>query len=186
MEDTKIIDLFLARNEDALLHTANKYGSRLRNLANQIVRDFQEAEECENDTYMEAWNSIPPHEPRQYFFAFLARITRHIALDVCRKRNRLKRSTALTELTDEIEQCIPSPNDTECKIEAIVLGEIISNFLRKQKPERRNIFLHRYWYMDSVTEIANRFGISESKVKTTLFRCRNELREYLIKEGYSL
>ena len=91
LEDNRIVELYLIRDETAISQTAEKYGSRLRNLAYGIVEDPHTAEECENDTYMEAWESIPPHEPKNYFFAFLARITRHIALDFCKQRSRLKR-----------------------------------------------------------------------------------------------
>ena len=120
MNDNKIIDLYLCRDETAVKHTARKYGDHLRALAYGIVKDHQTAEECENDTYLKAWNSIPPHEPREYLYAFLARITRHISLDCCRKRSRLKRSAYISELSAEMEQCIPAPDDMECRIDDIV------------------------------------------------------------------
>lgn len=186
LEDEKIVELFLNREEAALSNTADKYGARLRRLAYGIVKDMSTAEECENDTYMEAWKLIPPNEPRTYLFAFLCRIARHISLNCCRNRNRLKRSTFLVELTEEMEQCIPSPSDTACQVEAILLGEAISKFLRNLPETKRNVFLRRYWYMDSISEIAKRFAIGESKVKTMLFRIRNDLRIYLEKEGYIL
>ena len=138
MDDSRIVELYLSRDETAVAHTAEKFGSRLRALSYGIVRDHQTAEECENDTYLEAWNSIPPHEPRSYLYSFLLRITRHLSLNCCRNRSRLKRRAFLCELNTELEQCIPAPDD------------------------------------------------SESKVKTTLFRCRRDLRSYLEKEGYVL
>lgn len=186
LNDKEIVELFLNRDETALKYTKEKFGSRLKSLANNILQDPDTAEECENDTYFEAWNRIPPHEPRDYLFAFLARLIRHISLDVCRLRSRKKRNTFLTELTEEIEQCIPDPKDTETEIDGILLGEAISKFLRTLSKERRNVFLRRYFYFDSITSICNRFSLSESKVKTMLFRCRKELREYLMKEGYKL
>ncbi len=186
LNDKEIVELFLNRDETALKYTKEKFGSRLKSLANNILQDPDTAEECENDTYFEAWNRIPPHEPRDYLFAFLARLIRHISLDVCRLRSRKKRNTFLTELTEEIEQCIPDPKDTETEIDGILLGEAISKFLRTLSKERRNVFLRRYFYFDSITSICNRFSLSQSKVKTMLFRCRKELREYLIKEGYKL
>lgn len=106
LDDNRIVDLYLSRDEAAISQTSEKYGSRLRNVAYGIVEDLHTAEECENDTYMEAWNSIPPHEPKSYLFAFLARITRHIALDFCKERSRLKRSAFISELSAEMEQCI--------------------------------------------------------------------------------
>jgi len=186
LDDSKIVELFLARDETAIKKISEKYGARLRYLAYEIVKDRQTAEECENDVYLEAWNSIPPHEPRNYLYAFLARITRHIALNFCRDRNRLRRSALICELSEEIEQCIPSPNDAECRADDIALGEAINNFLKKMDEEKRNIFVRRYWYLDSITDISKRFGLSESKIKTTLFRCRNLLRKYLEKDGYTL
>lgn len=186
MDDNKIVELYLLRDERAIEKTAVKYGRRLRSLAFGILRDTESAEECENDTYMEAWNSIPPHEPRSYLYPFLARITRHISLNRCRDSARLKRSAYICELSAEMEQCIPSPDDLECRMDEMALRDAINAFLEKLTVEKRNIFLRRYFFLDSTADIAKRFGISESKVKTTLFRCRNKLREYLIKEGYTL
>ena len=103
MEDPKIVELYFARDEAALRHTAEKYGKRLRALSYGIVRDLQTAEECENDTYVAAWNSIPPHSPAEHLYAFLAKITRHISLNRCRDRSRLKRSAMLCELSQEME-----------------------------------------------------------------------------------
>ena len=186
MDDQSIVELYLQRDERAIRETAEKYGNRLRGLACGIVEDAQTAEECENDTYLEAWNSIPPHEPRDYLYAFLARITRHIALNCCRDRSRLKRSAYICELSTELEQCLPAPDDTACRVEEAVLGEALNCFLSTLSAEKRSIFLRRYWYMDSIADIAQRFSLSQSKVKTTLFRCRNLLREHLEKEGYHL
>lgn len=186
LDDNKIVELYLSRDETAIKQTFENYGTRIRSLANNIVKDLQTAEECENDTYLEAWRTIPPHEPRTYLFAFLARITRHISLNICRDRNRLKRSAFICELSTEMEQCIPSPDDTECRIDDIILKDAINNFLATLDEEKRNIFLRRYWFLDSIADISKRYAISESKVKTTLFRCRNQLRKYLEKEGYTL
>lgn len=186
MNDDRIIELYLMRDEEAIKLTAEKYGSRLRSLAYGIVNNRQTAEECENDTYLKAWNAIPPHEPRGYLYAFLARITRHVSLNCCRARDQLKRSAFICELSAEMEQCIPSPDDSECLMDDAALRNAINGFLGKLKEEKRNIFVRRYWYLDSVADISKRFDLSESKVKTTLFRCRRELRDYLEKEGYTL
>ena len=186
MDDGKIVDLYLERDETAISLTAEKYSSKLRRIAYNITESLQAAEECENDTYLKAWNSIPPHEPRDYLFAFLARITRHIALDFCKERSRLKRSAFICELSEELEQCISSPDDTQCCVETTVLSDVINGFLATLSEEKRNIFVRRYWYMDSVPAIARLYGISQSKVKSILFRTRNQLREHLIKEGYEL
>jgi len=186
LDDNKIVELFLLRDETAIKQTAEKYGKRLRSLSYGIVNDPQTAEECENDTYLKAWNSIPPNEPRSYLYAFLARITRHISLNYCRDRSRLKRSAFICELSAEMEQCIPHPNDNECPIDDIALGEAINKFLSALDEQKRNIFIRRYWYLDSIAAISKRFDLSESKIKITLFRCRNKLREHLEKEGYSI
>ncbi len=184
MDDSSIIDLYLVRDQTALTCTVAKYGTRLRSLAENILDDYQSAQECENDTYWQAWRSIPPHEPRTYFFSFLAKITRHLALDCCRRRNRLKRSAQLESLTVEMEECIPSGHDTAQMVDGILLGETITRYLRKLPEEQRNVFLRRYWYLESIEDVAKRFGFSTSKVKSMLFRSRNGLRAYLEKEGY--
>lgn len=186
MEDEKIVELYFERNEDAIKITSEKFGSRLFSIAFGITEDFETSEECENDTYLEAWNRIPPHEPKNYFYAFLARITRHISINRCRERERLKRKAFLCELSAEMEECIPAPDDTDCRIDDMVFAEIINGFLRNLGEEKRNIFIRRYWYLDSVSDISKRFSISESKVKTTLFRLRKSLREYLEKEGFEI
>ena len=186
MDDNRIVELYLKRDEMAIKQTTEKYGSRLRSLAYGIVKDLQSAEECENDTYMKAWNSIPPHEPTSYLYVFLARITRHISLNCCRDRSRLKRSAFICELSAEMDQCIPSPDDSQCRIDDMALSDAINGFLSRLDEEKRNIFVRRYWYLDSVASISKRFALSESKVKTTLFRCRAKLRQHLEKEGYTL
>lgn len=186
MDDSRIVDLYLDRDETAIGLTAEKYGGRLRALALGIVADRQTAEECENDTYLEAWRAIPPHEPRGYLYPFLARITRHLSLNRCRERGRLKRAAFISELSAELEQCIPAPDDTACRLDELALREAINGFLGTLDEEKRAVFLRRYWYLDSVGAISKRFALSQSKVKTMLFRSRNQLRAYLEKEGYIL
>ena len=186
MEDEKIVELYFERNESAIERTSEKYGKRLRAVSNGIVKDIETAEECENDTYLEAWNIIPPNEPKTYFYAFLARIIRNISLNCCRKKNALKRNAFVCELSAEMEECIPSPDDMDCRIDDMVFAEIINKFLSELDAEKRKIFVRRYWYMDSVTEISEKLLLSESKVKTSLFRTRKKLREFLEKEGYAL
>ena len=184
MEDAQIVELYLSRDEAAIKATAEKYGTRLRYLANNLLDDLHLAEECENDTYLAAWNSIPPHTPFDYLFAYLARITRHIALDVCRAHSRVKRNAVLVELTKEMNECLAAPDDVENQMDTRALGAAISAFLYRIPQQQRDIFLRRYWYFDSVSTIAKRFVVSESKVKTTLFHIRTQLREHLEKEGF--
>jgi len=185
VEDTEIVDLYLARDETAIGETALRYGARLRRLAARILEDENAAEECENDTYMQAWGLIPPHEPRTYLFAFLGRITRHLAIDECRKRSSRKRRAPFCELTREMGECIPSDERAEERLEAGELRRILDEFLAGIPEAQRNVFVRRYWYFDPVREIAARYGFTQSKVKTMLFRLRLSLRERLEKEGYS-
>ena len=186
MEDSKIVELFLRRDENAIRYTREKYGRRLRDLSYGVVRDAQAAEGCENDTYLAAWNAIPPHAPCDYLYAFLARIARRISLNCCRDRKRLKRSAHICQLSAELAQCIPAPDDVERRIDEKLLLDAINGFLAGLDAERRNIFIRRYWYLDSIADIARRYYLSESKVKTTLFRCRRQLRARLEKEGYTV
>ena len=181
-----MLELFIKRDEAAIKEVSIKYGSKLNNIAQNILGNISDAQECENDTYMEAWDTIPPHEPRSYLYAFLARIIRHLFLNCCRDRSRLKRSAFICELSAEMEQCIPAPDDVQCRIEDKVFADAINEFLSRLDEEKRNIFVRRYWYLDSIASISERFALSQSKIKTTLFRCRNELRKYLEKEGYSI
>ena len=184
MTDSEIVELYLARDEAALAHTSARYGAQLRGLAYGILDDMPSAEECENDTYLAAWNSIPPHEPRTWLFAYLARITRHLSLDRCRAGGRDKRSAHLEELTAELANCIPARESTEAQMDAKELAAAISAFLHTLPEEKRDVFLRRYWYFDSVAALAKRMGWSESRVKTTLHRLRNALRDHLQKEGW--
>lgn len=184
MDDSAIVEEYLKRNEEAIRWTADKYGSRLRALALGITEDSQTAEECENDTYLQTWNSIPPHDPRDYLYAYLARITRHLALNCCRNRDRLKRSAHVCQLSIELEQCIGGPDNAAQHMDELALRTAINTFLSTLPEQKRNIFLRRYWYLDSVAAIAIRYSLSESKVKTILFRCRHQLRQHLKKEGF--
>lgn len=186
MEDDKIILLYQNRDENAIKQTAKKYGSRLRAISFRITGDREISKECENDTYWETWNRIPPSNPKDYFYAFLARITRFLSIDRCRERASLKRDGHIVELTDELEMCIPSVNNVAEDVEARLLGEAISRFLYTLSDEKQVMFMRRYFYLDAVSEIAKRLSISDSNVKTSLFRIRNDLRTYLIKEGYTL
>lgn len=187
MLDDKIIDMFLARDEKAISCCKESYGKSLIRIADNILGDVEASLEVENDVYLQAWNSIPPNEPRTYLFAFLARITRHLALDVCKGKQAQRRRGRVVELSAELEQCIPDENGAIDKIlEQEELNKKISCFLRTLPKEQRQIFVRRYWYMDSISQLAILFGCKESKIKSTLFRCRNKLQDYLGKEGYQV
>lgn len=181
MEDSKIIELFFARNEDAIRHTDDTYGRKLFMLADNIVKDHQDAEESVSDTYLKAWNTIPPQKPR-HFFAYLAKICRNFALGRLDWKNAAKRKAEVVSLTDEMELCIPDDSRT-AQMEGRELGRILDAFLRTLSPENRMVFMRRYWYVDTVAEIALRYGISESAVQMRLNRTRAKLCTYLEKEG---
>ena len=187
MDDSKIVDLYFSRDEAAIAETKRKYGTKLRAAANRILNDTQSAEECENDTYMRAWNLIPPNEPRTYLFAFLGKITRHLAIDICRKRDSEKRSAIFCELTEEISECMPSAGiSVEETVECSELAEAINSFLDCFSSEQQNVFVRRYWFFDTVPEISRRYGFTQSKVKMILSRMRAELRDYLERKGFTV
>ena len=184
MDDSRLVDLFLARDESAISGTAEKYGQKLLRLAKRLLGSTDDAEECINDAYLRAWDSIPPNEPRQYLFPFLARIARQNALNRVRSSAAAKRSALVVELTAEMEECLPSSLDASSGAEKRELMGLINAFLARLPEEKRIIFLKRYWYFEPVTSIAVTLGISQSKVKTTLFRTREKLKAYLEEEGY--
>ena len=183
MEDRQIVELYFKRDENAIKHTQRKFGKRIVNISKHITGSELTAEEVENDTYLRAWESIPPTDPTSYLFAFLARIARNISISICRERSTLKRGAVLVELSDEMAECLPASCNVEEETEANMVLELINKFLFSKSEDKRNIFMRRYWYFDSVSDIAARFGQSESNVKTTLYRLRNELREYLTEQG---
>lgn len=183
MNDSQIVDLYIERDERAIAYSQEAYGKSLRTLGTRVCGDEATAEECENDTYLKAWNSIPPHEPRNYLFAFLAKIMRFTTLDRCKRHRSQKRNAEFVELSEEMESCIPAANDTAAEVEAQYLSRVVSDFLWGLSEEKRNIYVRRYWYMDSIADIAERYGVSEGKVKTILFRVRGDLRRHLQREG---
>lgn len=181
MEDAQIIELYWARNEDAIKETDLAYGSRLHILADKIVCSHEDAEESVSDTYMKAWNTIPPQRPN-YFFAYLAKICRFCAYGILDWRNAAKRNADVVTLSEEMQQCIPDPTH-ERRIEGAEIGEALNRFLDSISQESRLIFMRRYWYTDSIHEIAARYNMTESKVKTQLHRTRIKLYSFLQKEG---
>lgn len=181
MEDAKILDLYFARDEDAIRETDTVYGKRLHTLAKNILQNREDAEESVNDTYAEVWKSIPPRRPK-YFFAFLASICRHLSLNRVDWKQAAKRRAQVVPLTEEMENCIPDAAH-ERQMEAKELGKLLDLFLESLPKDSRLIFLRRYWYVDSVPEIAARYGMTESKVKMQLSRTKEKLRLFLEQEG---
>ena len=186
MEDTEIVDLYLKRDEHAIKETSVKYGVKLRSLSFRLSGSKDISEECENDTYMKAWETIPPQEPRDYLFPYLGRIIRNLTIDYFRKENAMKRSHTYVELSDELSECLSGNTDVESDITTEELTEIINDFLGSLSNEQRNIFMRRYYFFDRVSDIAREFSISESKAKTMLFRIREKLKDTLLKEGYTV
>ena len=181
MEDAKIIALFFERNEQAVKETDTAYGRKLYVLSNNILNNREDAEESVSDTYMETWKTIPPKRPK-YFYAFLASICRNLSLNRLDWKMAAKRNAEVVELTQEMESCIPDRRQ-DAEPDRRELRQALERFLESLSKESRLIFLRRYLYVDTVAEIAARYGISESKVKTQLHRTRNKLRNFLAKEG---
>lgn len=182
MEDSQIIELYWQRSEAAITETSQKYGRLCRRIAMNIVGNFSDAEECENDTYIAAWNAIPPTRPN-VFSAFLSKITRNIALNRYEYNKAQKRNNEFDLILSELEECIAGKNTVEDAYEEGVIAAMLDEFLETLSKEKRVIFVRRYWYSDAVKDIAKRMQISESKVKTVLFRTRKELQDYLAKRG---
>lgn len=186
MEDEKIVSLYWAREESAIRETEIKYDRYLTKIAYNILADREDSRESVNDTYLAAWNSMPPHRPG-VLSTYLAKITRRISIDRFRYRTRDKRreseySVSLSELGD----CVSGGNTTEEIINVKLLADTIGVFLRLQSQEARNAFIGRYYFLDSVKEVAAYCGMSESKCKTLLHRTRVGLKEYLRKEGFDV
>ena len=180
MEDAGIIALFWARDQQAIRETEQKYGGRLYRLAVRILEDRQDAEESVSDTYWRAWNTMPPTRPG-CLFAYLAKLCRCSALDKLDWNRARKRQAQIVELSAELESTLAAPEDRT--LELAELGRLLNCFLEGLSGEKRAIFLRRYWFGDSVGEIADRFGMGESRVKTMLFRLRRSLRDFLKREG---
>ena len=179
MDDKQILDLYWERSEAAISETSKKYGKYCRYIASNILHNDEDSEECVNDTYLRAWNSIPPNRP-SVLKTFLGKITRNLSLDRYELLNAKKRNGGQMSLIfDEIQECIPSLDSTENIVEEIALTDILNRFLSSLSLEQRKIFMRRYWYLSPIKEIATEYGMSESKIKMSLFRSRNELKKLL-------
>ena len=184
MDDLNIIELYFERNERAIRETDAKYGKLCYRIAYNILNNREDSEECVNDTYMGAWNAIPPARPDN-FMAFLSKIARNLSLKRLEFLAREKRSAAIVLSLDELAGVLPDERFSPEASDEYV-GVLISAFLRTQKADARNVFVRRYFFFDSIGEICARYSFTESKVKNMLFRTRNKLKEYLIKEGIDL
>ncbi len=183
MDDKTIVELYLDRNEAAITETDKKYGRYCHYIALNILASEQDSEECVNDTYLAAWNAMPPHKP-QRLSTFLGKLTRNISLSRYRRDHAEKRVPATELILEEALELIPDGGDTSSDSEAISLA--LSDFLGTLTKRQRIIFLRRYYYMCGISEIADSLSLSESNVKTILSRIRKNLRAYLEKEGISI
>ncbi len=182
MDDASIIELYFERNEQAISETAAKYGRTCSGVALRILRSREDAEECVNDTYLSVWNSVPPRRPDN-FRAFICKITRNLSLSRVKYNSAQKRSAENLLPLDELENYLAAPPPN---IDGEELGRAMSDFLRTRSPQARNVFMRRYWFLESIDEIAERYSFSRSKVKSLLFRTREQLRKYLAKEGIDI
>lgn len=184
MDDKQIVDLYFARKEQAIRETAKKYGKYCFAIARNILQNSSDAEETVNDTYMGAWNSIPPHRPAM-LSTYLGKITRRLALKRWTANRTQKRGGSEIALAlEELAGCIPSDFDVESRINEDELTQILNDFVRNLPNPESHVFLCRYWYLDSIEAIARRFDFSQSKVKSMLSRTRKKLYAHLQKEGY--
>lgn len=178
MEDEKIIELFFERSEQGIRELDRKYGKVCRRLSRNIVGDGQDAEECVNDSYLGAWNAIPPVHPNP-LLTYICKIVRNISLKIYYKKDAAKRNSRHTVAMEEIEACVASPATVEAELEARELARIIECFLDTLTVENRVIFLRRYWFSDPCKDIAKFVGLTEKNVSVRLTRIRQELKRYL-------
>lgn len=185
MEDDRIIELYLRRIQQSIIETKKKYGAYCRVIARNILSDYLDVEECENDTYLALWNTIPPNIPKN-FKVFLGRIARNIALDKYSYNTARKRNREFEVILTELEECLASSSTVEKEYEEGEIARLISQFLYDLDDKSRNLFIRRYWYSDSIADLSKQFNMGQSGVKSALFRVRNKLRIYLEKQGVNL
>ena len=182
LEDSKIISLFFARSEQAIEELSRKYGPAIKKTVGNILRDQSDVEECENDTYLKTWNSIPPHTPDP-LSSYVCRIARNLAINRYHAGRAEKRNHSYDLVLEEMEECIPDGTSVETELEAKELTAAINRFLSALSPEDRFLFVRRYWYADPVSELARMTGGSPNRVSLRLFRIREKLKKTLMKEG---
>ncbi len=186
MQDKQIIDLYWARDEQAITESQRSYGGYCHSIAFHILYDHEDADECVNDTWLRAWNAMPPGRPNRLAL-FLGTITRNLSLDRWKGKRAMKRGSGeLTLALDELAECVPDKNSTEDAVEAAELERLLNEFLHTLPARDCNVFLRRYWYVEEYGEIAERYGMKLNTVKTSLFRTRGRLRTFLEKEGIVL
>lgn len=186
MKDTEIVDLYWERNEVAIQQTQQKYGAYLSKVAYNILSDFEDSKECVNDTYLKAWTSMPPHRP-SILSTYLGKIARQLSIDVFRKKNGAKRYASEYAVSlEELGDSFSDGSTPEHSFDAKLLDEAINRFLRTLPEDARNTFIGRYYFFDSLKDVAAYCGMSEAKAKSMLYRTRQGLKVYLVKEGFDL
>ena len=186
MEDREIINLYWQRNANAINETALKYGSYCKSIAKNILGCNEDADECVNDTYMNAWNSIPPSRPNR-LSTYLGKITRNLSFDRYRYKQADKRGGSQIELVlEELGECVSGTDNIADELDRKELIRAINDFLNTLPQDKCSIFLCRYWYALSGSEIARRFGMTTSNVSVTLNRIRGKLKTYLTERGYDV
>ena len=186
MEDNAILDLYFARDEQAIMETDRKYGGYCYSIANRILNSEDDSEETVSDTYLRAWNAIPPQRPA-FFKLFLAKIARNLAFTRWRKQTAAKRGGGETELVlEELAGCIPGPERIDDQLNAWELAKTIRSFLDTLPKREQDIFLRRYFYVEDADAIAQCYGTKRANVNLILSRTRNKLKTYLTQEGYYL
>lgn len=186
MEDAEIVALYWARNEDAITQTKAKYGAYLNRVANNILADLEDSQECVSDTLLAAWRSMPDNRPKN-LRTYLGKITRQVSIDLYRRRNRMKRYASEYAISlEELGDSFTDGRTPEDELNARLLTETVNRFLRTLPDEARNTFIGRYYFFDSLQEVARYCGMSESKCKSLLYRTRQSLKSYLQREGFDL
>lgn len=185
MEDKNIVTLFLDRKERAIEETKHKYGKYCNLIAYNILKTYEDAEECEHDTYLKAWNTIPPTVPIS-LKAYLGRIARNLAIGKYRYYHADKRNQHVECVIEELEECIAAKETVESELDAKELARCIDQFLEALDAESRMLFVRRYWKSESIAEICSAMHITKAKAETKLFRVRQKLKLHLEQEGYNL
>jgi len=185
MEDLQIIKLYWLRDETAIEETDKKYGGLLHNIALNILSNYEDGEECVNDTYTKAWNAIPPQNPI-FLAAYLGRIVRNLSINRWHKNRAQKRYNGAEVLLSELSDCIPALNTVEKEIETYELTKVISDWMHTMSQDDRVLFLRRYWFGDTLNKLARECGTSPNKLAGRMYRLRLNLRNELEKEGISL
>lgn len=184
IEDSQIIELFNARSERAIIELSNKYGKLCHKVALNILNNTLDAEECVNDAYMGIWNSIPPHNPNP-LRSYVCRIVRNLSLKRYHANTAVKRNSFYDVSFDELEDCIPTPALT-AESDMQELSDFIDEFLATLDSDNRIMFMRRYWFSDSLSNIAELFGITKHNAAVRLYRTRKKMRKFLTKRGVSL